>query len=213
MPKVYHNLVQTSLRLAFFDRVKNCFMPYDVSKYIGFDYFWRVACASQIIVGLNLALSYPLDLIHTRISGDMSRKGTARLFQTTFDCFNKTNLEETRNGLYKGAEIAFASAVGKQMLQLPVYSVVKDFSDKSESKFQRVLGASMLSSTLVSLLIYPLDTLKKTAQTNGGRGFMGNFSSSWDVCTKLPGQLGLMGMYRGAHLYFLSNLVSAFCQF
>ena len=88
-------------------------MPYDVSKYIGFDYFWRVACASQIITGLNLLMCYPLDLIHTRTSGDMSKKGTTRLYQTTFDCFNRTNLEETRIGLYKGYEIAYAAAIGR----------------------------------------------------------------------------------------------------
>jgi len=42
---------------------------------------------------------------------------------------------------------------------------------------------------------------------------MGSYQNSWEICMKVPGQLGVMGLYRGAHLYFLSNLVGAFCQF
>jgi hypothetical protein len=57
-----------------------------------------------------LVFSYPLDLIHTRMCTDMARKNTTRLYTTTFDCFNRTNLDETSRAMYKGAEIAVASA-------------------------------------------------------------------------------------------------------
>lgn len=58
-----------------------------------------------------MLITYPFDLIHTRMCADMSRKNTTRLYQTTFDCFNRTNLDETRMGLYKGAEVAVAQAL------------------------------------------------------------------------------------------------------
>lgn len=48
MPKIYFNGAQTFLRVTFFDRVKNYWMPYDVSKYSGFDYFWRVGLSATI---------------------------------------------------------------------------------------------------------------------------------------------------------------------
>jgi hypothetical protein len=67
-------------------------------------------------MGLTLVLSYPLELIHTRTCADMSKKGTARLFTTTFDCFNRTNLDEGRWGTFKGADAAVVAAVARGIL-------------------------------------------------------------------------------------------------
>jgi hypothetical protein len=75
MPKVYQNSMQIFTRVLFFDKAKNWMMPYDTSKYSGFDYFWRITCSSTICMGLTLAFTYPFELIHTRTSSDMSRKG------------------------------------------------------------------------------------------------------------------------------------------
>jgi len=38
----------------------------------------------------------------------------------------------------------------------------------------------MLSGLLVTLLLYPLDTVKRSLQTNGGRGFLSIYSGSID---------------------------------
>lgn len=45
----------------------------------------------------------------------------------------------------------------------------------------------MISGTIVTLMFYPLDTIKKTLQTNGGRGFLNNYSTTLDCIMKLPG--------------------------
>jgi hypothetical protein len=90
------------LRIFFYDKIKSSFMPYDAHKYKGFDYFWRSACSFSIITGLSTLLIYPFDLVHTRISCDLTSKGQPRLFTTSFDCFNRTHLDEGRAGLYKG---------------------------------------------------------------------------------------------------------------
>ena len=50
-------------------------MPYDVHKYHGFDYFWRAALSFSIITSVTTALTYPFDLVHTRITTDMTKKG------------------------------------------------------------------------------------------------------------------------------------------
>lgn len=120
-------------RVVFYDQIKNWLMPYDVTKYQGFDYFWRAATASVLCSALTLFTSYPLDLIHTRTSADMSRKNMPRLYTTTFDCFNRTNLDETRLGLFKGAEIAVFASLARSVLQLPVYSMVKHVQPADDS--------------------------------------------------------------------------------
>ena len=125
MPKVYQNSMQMFTRVLFFDKVKNWLMPYDNSKYAGFDYFWRLVSTSTICMGFTLLFTYPFELIHTRTCSDMSRKGQSRLFTTTFDCFNRTNIDEGRWGTYKGAEVAIVASLARAMLQLPIYEVVK----------------------------------------------------------------------------------------
>lgn len=94
--------MQLFMRVFLYDKIKNSFMPYDSHKYKGFDYFWRAASSFAIITGLTTLVVYPFDLVHTRMCADISSKGQQRLFTTTFDCFNRTHLDEGRAGLYKG---------------------------------------------------------------------------------------------------------------
>ena len=79
-------------------------MPKDPSMYennIGF--YWRMIASSAMTIGITTALTYPLDLIHTRLSSDMTPKGNRRIYNTTFDCFSSTNIDEGfKQGLYKG---------------------------------------------------------------------------------------------------------------
>ena len=57
-------------------------------------------------MALTTFVTYPFDLFHTRMVADLQKKGKTRLFSTTFDCFNRTHLDEGRKGLYKGVEMA-----------------------------------------------------------------------------------------------------------
>jgi hypothetical protein len=63
------------LRVFLYDKVKSAFMPYDTHKYKGLDYFWRAAGAFAICTGVTTALAYPLDLAHTRIATDITKRG------------------------------------------------------------------------------------------------------------------------------------------
>lgn len=196
-------------RVVFFDKTKNWLMPYDSSKYSGFDYFWRVACSSVICMSLTLSFSYPFELIHTRTCSDMSRKGQPRLFTTTFDCFNRTNLDEGRWGTYKGAEVAIATSLLRATFQLPVYELVKR-QNWIEQNFSAKIGSALISGLLVTTLLYPLDTVKRSLQTNGGRGFLSIYSGSIDCAQKIAKQGGLKQFYRGAHLCLLTSIISAY---
>ena len=50
-------------------------MPYDNRKYKGFDFYWRSALAFTMSATLTTLIAYPFDLIHTRITSDMTKKG------------------------------------------------------------------------------------------------------------------------------------------
>ena len=104
-----------------YDKVKGWFMPYDTHKYRGLDYYWRAAGAFSACTVLTTLLVYPFDTIHTRIAADLTPKGKPRLFTTTFDCFNRTHIDEGRIGLYKGYQLAILSSVLRASLTLPIY--------------------------------------------------------------------------------------------
>jgi hypothetical protein len=75
MPHVYKQWMQVLIKVAFYDRVKNSLMPYSPSKYTGFDYFIRVQTAAICCMGISTVFTYPFDLLHTRLSADVTPKG------------------------------------------------------------------------------------------------------------------------------------------
>jgi len=75
MPNIYKSWTQLTLKIMVYDQAKQRMMPFDSSKYSGFNYFWRTAAAAIFCMGLSTVFTYPLDLIHTRICSDFNKKG------------------------------------------------------------------------------------------------------------------------------------------
>lgn len=201
------------VRVLFFDRIKQYFMPYNQSKYQGFNFFARLSAAAFVSMTFQTILTYPLDLIQTRIMADMSTKKQNRLFQTTFDCFNRTLLDEgNRRALYKGSEVAIFSGVLRGVLVLPLYDYLKvsnnmvknTFMRKNDSylqKFWERVGPAFISSLLISSLLYPLDTLKRNMQLNESRGYVIQYKNVFDCILKLRQHYGIGGFYRGMWIF------------
>jgi hypothetical protein len=104
---------------------------------------------------------------------------------------------------------------------LPVYDTIRrqfppDTNSAGNSwlsNFNQRVGASFLSSMVISLLLYPLDTMKRCQQLNGGRGQLVLYRGILDGFQKLASQQGgLPAFYRGVHLFFAKELICAFAQ-
>ena len=111
------------VKIALYDRFKNFFMPYDTHKYGGIDFMLRVVCASCLSTVFTFAIIYPFELIHTRLAVDMTPANKPRLYKSTFQCFNRTNVDEFKMGLYKGWQFSLASSGARMVISLPVYEV------------------------------------------------------------------------------------------
>jgi solute carrier family 25 (mitochondrial adenine nucleotide translocator), member 4/5/6/31 len=81
---LYKNIAQLSLKLMFYDKFKNYFMPYDPSKYSSFQYYFRAVCASLCSMSFSFFLTYPFEVMHTRGAADMSKNGRHRNYNGTF---------------------------------------------------------------------------------------------------------------------------------
>lgn len=123
MSNIYKTWGQLMLNVFLYDKIKDFFMPYDPRKYSGLDLYLKTASAATVCTAATLFLTYPLDLIHTRMVTDMTKKGQPRLFTTSFDCFNRTNLDEGRYGLYKGWQVALINSACRGALTLPLYEL------------------------------------------------------------------------------------------
>lgn len=125
---IYRNMSLIILRVSIYDRIKHKYMSLDPSRYGpgSLEYYGRLMSQSAMLIGMTTALVYPLDLIHTRMATDMSKKNQRRLYATTFDCFNRTNIDEGfKEGLYKGWKVAAFSSFFRSMLTLPMIDLIR----------------------------------------------------------------------------------------
>ena len=190
-------------------------MPLEPNKYQGgFDYWSRVLSQASSIITLSTLITYPLDVIHTRMTTDMTPKGQQKLYTTTFDCFNRTNIDEGRGGLYKGWQVSAASSGLRASTTLFMMDFVRNNVRSSDSYNSNVnnlidkVGVSMFSSLIISLALYPFDTVKRCLQLNGVRSFTAPYDGVLDVFKKL----GPKAMYRGMHLFIMKEFLTAFAQ-
>lgn len=220
---VYKYLLGVGLRVSVFDRFKHYYMPLDRSRYSSSQYYFRVVASAAATSTITCMITYPLDLINTRLSCDMTKRGEQRYYSSAFQCLNRTNIDEGgfRKSLFKGLDVAIGAGFLRICLTLPIMdSLRSQMHSQNESTlppflkdFNKKLGVSFLCSMTVSALIYPLDTVKRNLQLNGARNYSTVYSSSLDCFKHIMSQQGgLRAMYRGVHVFALREMLTAFAQ-
>ena len=76
MSNVYRNMVLITLQATVYDKIKHMYLPMSRTGYSDFSYYFRLFASASCLMGLTCILTYPLDLINTRLASDMSKKGT-----------------------------------------------------------------------------------------------------------------------------------------
>ena len=85
-------------------------------------------------------------------------------------------------------------------------------ANPATASFYSKIGVSLLSSMVMSLVVYPFDTAKRCMQLNGARGHFSTYKSSLDCMTTMVKKNGLPSMYRGVHLFAIKELLTAVAQ-
>ena len=60
-------LMQVTVKVTMFDRIKNYYMPLETKKYRGYDYYARIMLAGVTAQLFSTFLLYPMDVIVTRM--------------------------------------------------------------------------------------------------------------------------------------------------
>mmetsp|Transcript_13305 Transcript_13305/g.22596 ORF Transcript_13305/g.22596 Transcript_13305/m.22596 type:complete len:99 (+) Transcript_13305:772-1068(+) len=79
--------------------------------------------------------------------------------------------------------------------------------------FYQKVGVSFGASFALSLFLYPLDTIKRNMQLNGGRGFQKNFNSYQQCFSYLiESRMGARGLYAGVGIFAFREFLSVLVQ-
>jgi len=86
------------------------------------------------------------------------------LYVTTFDCFSRTHIDEgLKLGLYKGWQISVIGSGLRAIFTLPVLDLLYKNSSREGyvGNFMQKIGISLIASSFLSVVLYPLDTAKR----------------------------------------------------
>ncbi|CAI2374252.1 unnamed protein product [Moneuplotes crassus] len=230
MANSYKFILQTCARGYLYQRFHLSPKERDAN---GYTFAQNVGINSAISL-LILAIAYPLDLAHTRMTVDMTKQGQKRIYSSVADCFRKarnsseiissiesspTQMKFIRySDLYRGFGMSIAGTLPYAALSFPLFDLCNKFTwDASKELDQtnfyvRVLNRIVPPTVVMCLLssiLYPFETAKKLRQVNGSIGFKNSLSSSFQILKKCK----ITDLYRGYSIHLLKVIPYTFIQF
>ena len=184
-----------ALNFAFKDSFKFLFKKYDSNKE-----FTKFLLANSFSGGLagavSLAIVYPLDFIRTRLATDNMNASGIRDFNGSIDVTKKIIYRDGIFGLYRGYVIAVIGIIPYRALTFGLYDTFK-VKLKSKSAFLKLIMAQLITN-FTSLLVYPLDTIRRRIMLQAGKHIeKQNYVSSIDCSKKILLEEGYLGFYKG----------------
>lgn len=157
--------------------------------------------AVQSALGLGLlAVTYPLDLVRTRLACDLMRKAERPIYEGLVDTLVKTLSDEGFRGLFKGLSVGLGAFLPllllEQALSYPVALYLKQHSD---SMLEDQIKKHSISLAIAQLCLYPADTIRRKLQVAGDRNHEG-VNSARQCCARLYRVEGIKGFYSGIML-------------
>ena len=146
---------------------------------------------------VQTSITYPIDLIRTRIMQDSKMIGKEI---SMFKCFKQTIKNEGIVSLYKGFKPAILTSPIYIGLQLSSYQYFKNQSNILSNPFIAGGLAGLFSQTIM----YPGDTIKKQLQIDGMR--KNNYNGLFDCINKIYKEYGIAGYYRGIRINMIKSI-------
>jgi len=168
-----------------------------------------------------MLFSYPLEIVSTRMSSDMTRYGHKRIYSGTIETLMRIGYTDEANSsrvfpltnYYKGFSVNILGSVlyystlliSLKLQKPPVTNENKGFLGNYSSYFR----PSIISGILASFVSYPFDTVKRIMQVNGAFGYHKLYFSIPHVYKQIIKE-GVKGFYRGFPIHAIKNIPYAF---
>jgi len=187
----------TAIKFTFFDLVKTI-VPQKNRQSPLSSFFTSFSLAS-LSGATQTCLTYPLDLVRTRIMIDQGR------YNGIIDCFVKTYQREGLRAFYQGLGLSVLATTFYSGFSLGVF----DFS-KARPHIFDIHGytvpytrfiVAMIAATIASVITFPIDLVRKRMQLKGSLSApVIPFSSGFDCARQVFRNEGIRGLYRGVLL-------------
>lgn len=167
---------------------------------------------------ITITLSYPIDILQTRLATDLSRRGQERAYSNFFNGIKKIIRTEGLKSTYKGYWITILGAVPHTALSFAGYDFIKsrianDHSESNAVLAVRMFGAGAIASFFAQMVTYPFDTIRRRMQMNGALGADKLYRGTLDCLGKMARTEGLKSFYLGFWPHVLHTIAVASLQF
>ncbi|KAF4650495.1 hypothetical protein FOZ61_000281 [Perkinsus olseni] len=160
----------------------------------------------------SLAVIYPIDVINTKYSTDLSR-GRDRMYKNPLSCLVQTLKRGGFGSLYSGFGNSVQGIVVYRAFYFGLYDTMKGrfFEDeRTESVFWRWVMAQV-STTVAGVVSYPFDTVRRRVMANTQKtGFQSEqLTNSWQCWKHIFRNEGFKGFFKGSFSTILRGIGGA----
>lgn len=158
---------------------------------------WGAFAAGSMSGFTASLLTYPLDLIRTRLSGTIGKNvrytGITQTFMLTLR-------EEGSVALFRGIGPTLAGSIPYEGIKFGSYDLLKrllpeDIDPRADFAGKIVCGGG--AGMIATILTYPNDTVRRRLQMQGSGGAPRVYKNAWDCYVKLWKHEGFAVYYRG----------------
>jgi solute carrier family 25 (mitochondrial adenine nucleotide translocator), member 4/5/6/31 len=190
-----------ALNFAINDGVNRMFFPLGKRNYSYNDQLWRGLVAGGAAGGTSLAFVYSLDLVRTRLSVDIGKKGEKN-YNGFIHCYSQTFKEGGFKALYKGFGISVIGIIPYRAVYFGGYDVLKAIFLKPDSSFFLKWFISQTNTIMAQFLTYPIDTIRRVQMLGGTKKKDGTiypqYRSAWHCLISIVKERGVPALFKGA---------------
>ncbi|EAS05593.1 solute carrier family protein (macronuclear) [Tetrahymena thermophila SB210] len=210
---IMYIIPRTIAQFAFFENINHFFFPAGEKNITELEYALRKFSAALTAGFCTLSLAYPFDLAKTRLSLEFAKNKYDKQFTGVLSALGETRRRGGFTGLYKGFWLANFTNIPYYLTLFTNLQIFKSMnqSEVSNSELFQYLAPASIAGLVSTLVVYPLDTVKRRLQINGYNGnFM--YKGTWDCFKKIWDKEGALSLYRGITITSVKFLGSAALQ-
>ncbi|KAF4673179.1 hypothetical protein FOL47_010888 [Perkinsus chesapeaki] len=160
----------------------------------------------------SLAIFYPIDVINTKYSTDLSR-GRDRMYKNRLSCLSQTLKRGGAASLYSGFGNSVQGIAVYRAFYFGLYDTLKGrifADDRHESVFWRWVMAQF-STTVAGAVSYPFDTVRRKMSANARQAAFQSeqLTSSWQCWKYVFRNGGFKGFFKGSFSTILRGIGGA----
>eukprot|EP00049_Salpingoeca_infusionum_P021552 m.3686 g.3686 ORF g.3686 m.3686 type:complete len:317 (-) comp4279_c0_seq1:1525-2475(-) len=176
---------------------------------------FAAAMTSGSLAGLvGISVSYPFDYIRTRLANDVREKGGARSYQFRgiLDVYRRTVSSDGIVGVYRGFWTTALGAVLYRSFYFAIHATVIDHAHVGKGPFaplysHSAFGLSVLTLLCTSLLVYPLDTVRRRMMMRSGAAV--KYRGAIHCAQAIVEREGWRTLYRGGTINIVRSFAAA----